>query len=135
MTRYVEFFENNALLNLTVDMMINSTCGFIKSEKLIELLYIIDTNSAMDYLMSVMDLSPTSLAESSNITVIELFETIDSVSGALDILPSVNQSLTELMDQLNITEFNMTTVSSLLCGTELTTTSTNYEVHLFILYL
>ena len=135
MTRYVEFFENNALLNLTVDMMINSTCGFIKSEKLIELLYIIDTNAAMDYLVSVMDLSPTSLAESSNITVIELFETIDSVSGALDILPSVNQSLTELMDQLNITEFNMTTVSSLLCGTELTTTSTNYEVHLFILYL
>ena len=134
-TRYVEFFENNALLNLTVDMMINSTCGFIKSEKLIELLYIIDTNSAMDYLMSVMDLSPTSLAESSNITVIELFETIDSVSSALDILPSVNQSLTELMDQLNITEFNMTTVSSLLCGAELTTTSTNYEVNLFILYL
>ena len=71
-TRYVEFYNNQALLNTSLQSMVEATCGFVKSEHLIELLSVINLDSAVDYLMSIFELSPSSLATSSNLTPEEL---------------------------------------------------------------
>ena len=41
-TRYVEFYNNQALLNTSLQSMVEATCNFVKSENMIELLYVFD---------------------------------------------------------------------------------------------
>ena len=71
-TRYVEFYNNQAFLNTSLQSMVEATCGFVKSEHLIELLSVINLDFAVDYLMSIFKLSPSSLATASNLTPEEL---------------------------------------------------------------
>ena len=120
-TRYIEFFENQ-------EFMINSTCDFLQTEKMIELLGVIDMDSAAGFIFSVMELSPNGLAANSNMTVDELQTTLDSISKATEIMPIVDESLGELMNQLNVTNFNITTISNLICGLEIVVPEINYKV-------
>ena len=127
-TRYVEFYNNQALLNTSLQSMVEATCGFVKSEYLIELLSVINLDSAVDYLMSIFELSPSSLAASSNLTTEELQTALDALNAGLNIFPEVLDTLTLLEDSLNVTEFNVSTVSLLFCGEEFTQEIHNYEV-------
>lgn len=127
-TRYVEFYNHQALLNTSLQSMVEATCGFVQSEHLVELLFVLDLDSAVDYLMSVFQLSPSSLASSSDLTPEELQTALDSLNAGLDILPEVLESLTLLKDRLNVTEFNVSSVSLLFCGKEFTQDTFNYEV-------
>ena len=78
--------------------------------------------------MSVFQLSPSSLASSSDLTQEELQTALDSLNAGLDIFPEVLESLTLLKDRLNVTEFNVSSVSLLFCGKEFTQDTFNYEV-------
>ena len=127
-TRYVEFYKHQALLNTSLQSMVEATCGFVQSEHLVELLFVLDLDSAVDYLMSVFQLSPSSLASSSDLTQEELQTALDSLNAGLDIFPEVLESLTLLKDRLNVTEFNVSSVSLLFCGKEFTQDTFNYEV-------
>ena len=91
--------------------MVEATCGFVQSEHLIDLLFVLDLDSAVDYLMSVFQLSPSSLASSSDLTPEELQTALDSLNAGLDIFPEVLESLTLLKDRLDVTEFNISSVS------------------------
>ena len=95
---------------------------------MIELLGVIDMDSAAGFIFSVMELSPNGLAANSNMTVDELQTTLDSISKATEIMAIVQESLGELMNQLNVTNFNIATISNLICGLEIVVPEINYKV-------
>ena len=127
-TRYLEFYGNQALLNTSLKSMVEATCGFVISENLIELIFVMDMDSAIDYLISMFGLSPSNLATASNLTPEQLESAMDSLNDGLSIFPDVMDILTLLKDDLNVTEFNVSTVSMLFCGEEMQEITTNYKV-------
>ena len=110
LTRYLELQDDGALAN--------STCGFIQSDLMIELISVVDTMSAADYFYSVGKLSPANLASSSNMTEQQLEDLMNNLGEAVDIFPRVEELLDGLVDGLNVTTFNFTTISTLFCGAE-----------------
>ena len=129
--RYIEFYPASAPLNSTSDTLASSVCGFMMSENWLSLLSVVDIPSAFDFLSSIFLLSPQSLALAANITEEELYDAMENLEAASDLLPTVEESLENLLDNLNLTEFSSATISRLLCGTNFTELEFNYKVESF----
>ena len=127
-TRYINFYDNHALLNTTEEKLINGTCGFIQSKYMISLLEVIDWFSALDFWISVVQLTPNTLAIETNLTNDEFMSSIDSVSKAVEISSEVLESIEALWEKLNVTEFDMTSMFRLTCGAEFSLLDIDYEV-------
>lgn len=128
-TRYIDFSGQEAVLNTTIDGLAISTCRFIQSEKMIELLSVIDMDSAAKYVTSVGLLAPENLAKETNMTVKELEGLLQNLGQLIEIFPRVEDLMTSLYESLNVTTFNYTTISTLFCGVEiLSFDNEKYEV-------
>ena len=128
MGRYIEFYEEEAPLNTTRQSLASSVCGFITSNNWQSILTVLDIPSAFDFLVSVFRLSPFNLAATANLTTSELLDSLENLGAAAALFPGLEDSLGSLADQLNITEFNSSTISALLCGTNITDLEINYQV-------
>ena len=126
--RYIEFSAVSAPLNSSSEALAASVCGFISSQSWLSLLPALDIPSAFDFLSSVFRLSPQSLAAASNITTSELYDTMANLEAAGTLFPAVEESIENLLTQLNLTELTSTAISSLLCGTNFTELEFNYKV-------
>ena len=129
MGRYIEFYEEDAPLNSTRQSLASSVCSFISSNNWQSLLSVTDIPSAFDFLASVFRLAPFNLAASANLTTSELLDTLANMEDTAALFPSLQDSLSSLVDQLNITEFNSSIISTLLCGTNITDIEINYKVN------
>ena len=128
-TRYIEFVGQQAVLNTTLDGLTNSTCRFIQSEEMIELLSVIDMESAATYVTSVGLLAPENLAKQTNMTISQLEGLLENLGQTMNIFPRIEDLVISLYDNLNVTTFNFTTVSTLFCGVEiLSFDNEKYEV-------
>lgn len=102
-------------------------CNFITSDNWQNILKAVDIPSAFDFLASVFRLSPFNLAATANLTTPELYDTMANLEAAAGLFPSIEDSLASLADELNITEFNSSSISSLFCGTNITDIEINYK--------
>ena len=119
LTRYIEIED---------ETLINATCSFIDSELMVRLLEVVDPVSSFEYLEAIMDLSPSSLATESNISVEELTSVMESINGIIRISPSLKDNLIILWNDLNTTNYDMAASFRLLCGTEFSLLDIDYEV-------
>ena len=130
MARYLQFYPESAPLNTTSQALASSVCQFITSGHWQNILAVTDIPSAFNFLASVFRLSPLNLAARANLTTSELYASMDNLARAADLFPSIEDSLGSLAGELNITEFNSSTISALLCGTNITDLEINYKVNL-----
>ena len=129
MARYLEFYEEEAPLNTTRQALASSVCNFITSNNWQNILTVLDIPSAFHFFASVFRLSPMNLAATANLTTSELYDTMANLEAAAALFPSIEESLASLVDELNITEFNSSTISPLFCGTNITDIEINYKVN------
>ena len=130
MARYLQFYPESAPLNTSSQALASSVCQFITSGHWQNILAVTDIPSAFNFLASVFRLSPLNLAARANLTTSELYASMDNLARAADLFPSIEDSLGSLAGELNITEFNSSTISALLCGTNITDLEINYKVNL-----
>ena len=129
MGRYIQFFQDQAPLNSTVESLAYSVCGFITSPgNWQNIIRIVDISSAFDFLSSIFRLSPHSLAAAANMTQSELFDTMGNLDAASALFPEVQQSIRTLLTQLNLTEFTTSTISNLFCGSNITDLEVHFKV-------
>ena len=103
-SRYIELYDQQTVLNVTVKTISEAFCNFISSPLSVEIVKTINMKGALDYAEAALMLAPTSLAKMSNLTLIEFDDTIKRIVDAETMYPILSEITDALLKEINVTE-------------------------------